>query len=82
MPNYHSPDKEPLSVQIPRSLMGKLKRQAKQMGVKLPTLITQLLTNATLNVTLSSEDYQAITDATRKAEQTGKRCATQFNDPA
>jgi|GEM_PF-1774552 len=82
MPNSHSPDKEPLSLQIPRTLMGRLRKLARKQGVKLPHLVTTILTSQTNDIVLTSKDYEAIARATQKAERTGKRCKTEFADPA
>lgn len=78
MPNHHAPDKEPLSLQIPRTLMGRLKRGAKSANMALTEYVTSILNNGVKNVTLKPEDYEAIAAATREAEKTGKRCATKF----
>ena len=82
MPNAHSPDKEPLSMQIPRTLMGRLKLKARRMGMSVPNYVTTILTHETKEITLTSNDYEAIARATRQAERTGRRCATRFDDPA
>lgn len=82
MPNAHSPDKEPLSLQIPRPLMGRLKLKARQMDMTLPNYIIAILTNETHDITLSSKDYEAIARATAEAERTGRRCATRFDRAA
>ena len=47
-----------------------------------PGFIIAVLTEKTAHITLTSKDYAAITEATKKAEETGKRCATRFDDPA
>jgi predicted DNA binding CopG/RHH family protein len=82
MPNVHAPDKEPLSLQIPRTLMGRLKSKAKVLGMTFPHYIIMILTNETHNTTLTSQDYEAIARATKEAERSGRRSATRFNDPA
>jgi hypothetical protein len=82
MPNVHSPDKEPLSMQIPRTLMGRLKLKARRMGMSVPSYVTSILTHETKDIALTSNDYEAIARATRQAERTGTRCATRFDDPA
>lgn len=82
MPSQHSPDKEPLSLQIPRTLMGRLRKAAKKSGVKVPAYVAAVLAQQTLDVVLTSHDYEAIAKATKEAEQTGRRCATRFDDPA
>jgi hypothetical protein len=81
MPGQHSPDKEPLSLQIPRALMGRLRIKARMLGMKLPGFVVAVLTEKTHDITLSSRDCQLIADATKQAEKTGKRCATPFDDP-
>ena len=58
--------------------MGRLKKEAKKAGKKLPQYVASKLTEATIDVTLTSEEYKAIAEATEKAERTGKRCATEF----
>ena len=82
MPNAHSPDKEPLSMQIPRTLLGRLKIKARKMGMSVPNYVTTILTHETKDIALSSKDYEAIARATRQAERTGRRCATRFDSPA
>lgn len=82
MPSQHSPDKEPLSLQIPRTLMGRLRRRARELGTTLPSYVIGVLSERTAQVVLTSKDYEAIAEATRKAEKTGKRCATRFDGAA
>lgn len=82
MPSQHSPDKEPFSLQIPRTLLRRIQRQAKALGMTVPGFIIAVLTEKTAHITLTSKDYAAITEATKKAEETGRRCATRFDDPA
>ena len=82
MPNAHSPDKEPLSMQIPRTLLGRLKIKARKMGMSVPNYVVTILTHETKDIALSSNDYEAIARATRQAERTGRRCATRFDRPA
>ena len=82
MPGQHSPDKEPFSLQIPRTLLRRIQRQAKALGMTVPGYIIAFLTEKTAHITLTSKDYAAISEATKKAEETGKRCATRFDDPA
>lgn len=80
MPAKHSPDKEPLSLQIPRPIMGRLKRAARKAGKKLPTFVIAILHEKTADTVLTSKDYAAIAEATARAERTGRRCATIFDD--
>lgn len=82
MPNAHSPDKEPLSMQVPRTLLGRLKIKARKMGMSVPNYVVTILTHETKDIALSSKDYEAIARATRQAERTGRRCATRFDSPA
>lgn len=82
MPSQYSPDKEPFSMQIPRALLRRLQREAKAAGMTVPAFITAKLTQATVNTTLTSQDYEAIAKATKEAERTGKRRSTRFDDPA
>ena len=69
-------------MQIPRTLKARLSRMASALGVSLPELVISILNEKTINVTLTSSDYQAIAKATEVAEKTGRRCATQFEHTA
>jgi hypothetical protein len=66
MPNQPSPDKEVLSFQVPRTLKRRLQILAKSRKETLSQLIVSILTNATINITLTPEDYQAIAKAVQK----------------
>lgn len=80
--NQHSPDKEPLSLQIPRTLKVRLAKEARRQGLKLSELVVRILAAETANIPLSSQDYEAIRIATEKAEKTGRRLATVIDDAA
>jgi len=69
-------------MQIPRTLMGRLKLKARRMGMSVPNYVITILTHETKDITLTSRDYEAIARATRKAERSGRRCATRFDGAA
>ena len=80
--NQHSPDKEPLSLQIPRTLKVRLSKEAKHQGLKVSELVVRILAAETADIPLTSRDYEAIRIATEKAEKTGRRLATVIDDAA
>jgi len=80
--NQHSPDKEPLSLQIPRTTRVRLSRAAQKRGMSLSEFVLRILASETANWTITSKDYEAIRKATQKAEETGKRLSTQLDDPS
>jgi Trm5-related predicted tRNA methylase len=80
--NQHSPDKEPLSLQIPRTTKTRLVREAQRRGIKVSELVVEILAAKTANWSISSKDYEAIRKATAIAEKTKRRLATVLDDPA
>ena len=76
----HSPDKEPLSLMIPRTMRARLERAARKSGKKLSTFVVELLASITANWTITAKDYEAIARATKIAERQKKRVATVFDD--
>lgn len=66
MPNQPSPDKEVLSFQVPCTLKRRLQILAKSRKETVSELIVSILTNATINITLTPEDYQAIAKKVQK----------------
>ena len=80
MANAHSPDKEPLSVRVPRSLKVKLTREAMRRSLPVSEIVTEILTLKTINIPISAKDYEAIAAATKKAEETGRQLATVIDD--
>ena len=76
----HSPDKEPLSLMIPRTMRARLERAARKSGKKLSTFVVELLASITANWTITAKDYEAIAKATKIAERKKKRVATVFAD--
>ena len=78
--NQHSPDKEPLSLQVPRTMKVRLAREAKRQGISIATLVIKILAAETATWPISAKDYAAIQKATKKAEQTKKRIATLLDD--
>jgi hypothetical protein len=80
--NQHSPDKEPLSLQVPRTTKVRLTRAAKKQGISVSELVVKILAAETASWPITSNDYEAIRIATQKAEETGKRLATILDGPA
>lgn len=80
--NMHSPDREPLSLQVPRTLKVRLMRAAQRRGISVSELVTEILASKTANLPITAKDYEAIRIATEKAEKTGRRLATILNDPS
>ena len=79
MPNIHKADREPLSFQIPRHLMLRLKKCAKKRGQSLTQFATEALYSTVENVSLTADDYRRIAEATELAQSTGRRHATDFS---
>jgi hypothetical protein len=80
--NQHSPDKEPLSLQVPRATKVRLTREAARKGMSVSELVVRILAAETANWSISSKDYEAIKRATAEAEKTKKRLATKLDDPS
>lgn len=80
--NQHSPDKEPLSLQIPRPTKVRLSREAQRRGIAMSELVIKILASETANWPITAKDYDAIKIATEKAQATGKRLATVLDDPS
>ena len=78
--NQHSPDKEPLSLSLPRPTKVRLVRIAQKAGISLSEIVVEILAAKTANLPISIKDYEAILAATKKATETGKRLATILND--
>lgn len=78
--NQHSPDKEPFSLSIPRTIKVRLVRMAKARGVSLSELVIEILAAKTANIPISVKDYEAILTATKKAAASGQRLATILDD--
>jgi len=78
--NRHAPDKEPISLMIPRRLKVRLVREARQKGIPLAEHVTKILAAEVADFPLSSKDYEAIRIATEKAEKTKRRIATIIDD--
>jgi hypothetical protein len=79
MPNVHRPDCEPISIQIPRQLMVRAKKAARKRGKTLTEYLSMLLHEDAKDEPLTSDDYFRIAEATRLAEQSGKRVATKVH---
>jgi hypothetical protein len=79
--NQHSPDKEPLSLQIPRVTKTRLVREAQRRGIKVSQLVVEILATQTATWPLTSNDYEAIRKATEQAEKTNRRIATVLDGP-
>lgn len=66
MPNQPSADKEVLSFQVPRTLKRRLVKLAKSRGEALSETVIAVLTNATIDIELTPEDYQSIAEAVQR----------------
>jgi len=82
MPSQHSPDKEPLSLQVPRTTVMRLRRIARRRNVSMAQIVNEILAAKTSTTELTAKDYDAIAHATKQAEETGRRIATQYPDTA
>jgi hypothetical protein len=80
--NQHSPDKEPLSLQVPRTIKVRLDREAARKGMTVSELVIRILAAETATWPISAKDYEAIRKATEAAQKTGKRLATILDGPA
>lgn len=69
MPNQRHPDKETLSVYLPRTLMARLRNLARARKTTVTSVVEDLIYTATKDVSLSPEDYELIAQETRKALQ-------------
>lgn len=69
VPNQPHPDKATLSMRVPRPLLQRLRRLAKQRRETVTDLVLTLLHRAVENVSLTSQDYEQIARETRKAER-------------
>ena len=78
--NQHSPDKEPFSLSLPRTIKVRLVRMARERGVSLSEIVIEILAAKTANIPITVKDDEAILTATKKAEDTGKRLATILDD--
>jgi hypothetical protein len=74
--NQHSPDKEPLALQVPRTIKTRLTRESQRRGISVSELVVEILVAKTANWPISSKDYEAIRKATEEAEKTRRRLAT------
>jgi uncharacterized protein (DUF1778 family) len=81
MPNIHKADREPLSIQIPRHLMLRIKKAAHMNGKSVTDFVSGALYTKVEQVGLTGDDYRRIADATELAEKTRKRVATKFVPP-
>jgi len=68
MPNQPSPDKVVLSFMVPRPLKRRIQILAKGRGESMSETIIAILTNATINIELSPEDYILIAKAIQSAQ--------------
>lgn len=67
MPNQGSPDKDVLSVRIPRPLKKRLEKLAAKRGLKVAALVEQIITQHVTEITLSPNDYRQIAEETELA---------------
>ena len=76
MPNQHGPDREPFGSMLPRQLAYQAKKLAAKRQMTISEFIHQVVMKEAGNVSLSSEDYQQIAQATKRAENTKRRIST------
>jgi len=67
MPNQPAPDKEVLSFKVNRVLKARILKLSHQRGETMSETIVSILTNATQDVHLTSEEYQEIALAVARA---------------
>ena len=68
-----------MSLQIPRPLMVRLKKEAARRGISVTELVTELLSAATANIDLSVDELRAIYESAKEAQKTGRRVATRLD---
>jgi len=76
MPNQHRPDREPIGIMLPRTTMVRLRKYARRQALPTSVAAVNILTAAVQDEPLNSQDYDAIAQATKKAEETGQRSST------
>lgn len=69
MPGKRAADKATITFQVPRDLKRMAQKAAKQRGETLSEFILSLLVKATINIQLTSEDYEQITQEIKEAER-------------
>lgn len=67
MPNQPAPDKDVLSVRIPRTLKRRLEKQAERKEMTLSQFVEWLLNEAVKNTELTPDDYNQIAEETARA---------------
>lgn len=77
MSNNHSPDKESLSVRVPRELHRALEIAADVEKKTLSDFIREKLQHATKDIELTAEDYRKIADDIDRAMQLARAKAAQ-----
>jgi uncharacterized protein (DUF1778 family) len=78
VPGVHSPDREPIGVQVPRDLVVKLKKAARLQGASVTNFVERMIREKCGNVPLDGRDRKLISEATAKARITGRRIATKL----
>lgn len=78
MPGVHKPDKEPLGLQIHRRLHYCIRKAARQRGVDVSVMLTELFEGQFGHIPLSEEEKDVIEEATSLARRSGRRTATPF----
>ena len=61
---------------LPRQLAYQAKKLAAKRQMTISEFITQAVSREAASVSLSSEDYQAIAEATKRAERSHRRIST------
>jgi predicted DNA-binding ribbon-helix-helix protein len=60
----------------------RLRRIARRRNVSMAQIVNEILAAKTSTTELTAKDYAAIAHATKQAEETGRRIATQYPDTA
>lgn len=75
MPGQRHPDKTTLSVYLPRTLMQRLRRLARERRTTVTQVVEAAVTEQTRDVVLAPEDYEQIAQETRQAMGTRTKAA-------
>lgn len=68
VPDSPDPDKTILGIRLERALARRIKRMAEAENITMTDLVRRILIEATINVKLTSKDYEEIASEVRKAE--------------
>lgn len=69
MPNIHSFDKEPYSLQVPRAIMYRLRKFAKSQNMHISEVLVPMIAHAVKDIRLTPEEEMVIDNATENARR-------------